>query len=415
MTDDTQPRSIGSQAIVLAAATGVAQVIVAVMYIVAARIAGPADYGLTIAAIAVGTALVGYADFGTNSLWVRDLANGGLDVRALSSRARGKLLVATVGGLVLLVGLLFTPFAYYWIAVPILLSQLLRQTSVVPLRAAAQSGRVALVAVAERVLGLVVLVGLFAVGVAAESALWMALTAGSLFASGLARRLTPPSLRFAIGPRLRPSSPYVGARHYGLFTIGVSSQSLDLALLSGVGGAAAAGLYGAVNRWTQPMGLLANAFSTAAIPFVAKSPDTRAALRAVSRGAWLLGLAIAACVIVFFSAPWIVPILVGNQYVGAVSVLQILALGTIPGILNQPLATFLQAIGRDRVVSFVVMGSVVLQLGLILLLAGPFGALGAAGSMLIVQTTLLFLLGLVVVWVSKHPNESKVVGPKETV
>jgi len=381
----------------LAAATGIAQVVLAVMYIFTARAAGPAEYGLTIAAVAAGTALVGYTDFGTNSLWVRELANSGIDIQTASSRARGKLIIAVIGSALIIAASFAFSLPSYWIAGPILLTQLVRQTSVVPLRASALSGRVALVALIERSAGFLILVALSSVGMEPTASLWIALSAGSIAAAICARQLTPRPLRFKIDPGLSPASPYSGARHYGLYSVGVSSQSLDLALLTSVAGAPAAGLYGAVNRWTQPMGLLANAFSTAAIPFVAKSPDVRVALRAISRGLWLLGLAVGACVVALIGSPWIVPLLVGKEYEGAIQILQLLAIGTIPAIINQPIAAFLQAVGKDRIVSYIVVGSVAMQLVLILTLGTIVGAVGAGIALVIVQFTLLALLSVVVV------------------
>ncbi|MGH1525410.1 polysaccharide biosynthesis C-terminal domain-containing protein [Leifsonia sp. L25] len=65
--------------------------------------------------------------------------------------------------------------------------------------------------------------------------------------------------------------------------------------------------------------------------------------------------------------------------------LQILALATIPGILNQPLAVFLQATGLDRIVAIIMTVNVVIALVLIGVLSGLFGAVGAAVAALVTQ------------------------------
>jgi O-antigen/teichoic acid export membrane protein len=73
-------------------------------------------------------------------------------------------------------------------------------------------------------------------------------------------------------------------------------------------------------------------------------------------------------------------------------VLRVLAFGTLFAIVNQPVAVFLQSLGRDRAVSFVTLGLVAVQLALVAVLASLYGSVGAAYAFLVAQAVMLILL-----------------------
>ena len=74
--------------------------------------------------------------------------------------------------------------------------------------------------------------------------------------------------------------------------MGVRS-SCTFRLLQHVSGSSAAGIYGGVNRWIQPMVLAISAFASAAAPFVAAEADLRALRQQALRASWILATAIA--------------------------------------------------------------------------------------------------------------------------
>jgi O-antigen/teichoic acid export membrane protein len=385
-------RGVGGQAVLIAGSTGVAQVVTAILYVLAARSADPADFGRVVAALAVGASAVGFLDFGTNGLWVRELARGKLSQRELSSRLFSKLVIAAAIGLVLGGGsALVFPGSSYWMAAPVGFALLLNQTAQVPLRGMARADIVAVSILTDRAVALITLLLLTFTGAQAFSVLWIALTVGSLGAAAVGTMLTPKfaQARLAFWSRV---NPWRDAGYYGLTTLAVSAQALDLPLLAATGGAASAGVYGAVSRWTQPMGLLASAFSSASAPFVARSKSWREALSHIRKGLWLLGLAVLGCLVCVVIAPLVVSILIGSQYEQSAVILQILALSTIPAILNQPLSVILQSMGHDRLVSFVMVGSVGLQLSAVAIAAPAYGAVGAAISFGFVQLSILISL-----------------------
>ena len=398
---------VGTQAVMLASATGIAQLIVAGMYIGAARSASPAQFGFVVAAVAIGNAAVGFLDFGTNALWVRELARGKLAQQRLGHAALSKLLIGLALG-VLWVPLTFVllPRSVYWIAAPIALALLANQTMQVSLRGIGRADLVAWSILTDRVIGGSVLTGLFLIGLPPFTTLWIALSAGSMGAALMAWKLTPQAAR-PIFRKFRFVNPWSGSHFYGLTGLATSAQSLDLAVMTAVGGPVIAGTYGAVNRWTQPLGLLVGAFSSASIPFVAQSSSWKDAWLHVRKGMWLPIAAILASIMVAaFSSP-IVDVLIGPEYKNSASVLRILALATIPGIVNQPVSVFLQSMGLDRPVAIIMGANVIIVLVLIAVFVPIAGAIGAAIAALVTQTAVAIALVLVAVGSRKHGTSRK--------
>lgn len=392
-------RGVATQAIMLAGTTGLAQLITAAMYIVAARGVTPREYGLVVTAISIGMAAVGFADFGTNALWIRELARGRLSPGGLGPRLFTKLALIGVCSVVwLLVVLVVSPGSLIWAAGPIAIAILANQTLQVPLRGAGRGDLAAVSVLCDRVSGAIAMVALIVAGVSTSTALWLSLVLGSLIAAVAGWVLTPRNGRARIWGRLW-ANPWSGAGYFGLYGVSTSAQSLDIAVMSSFGGPAVAGVYGAVNRWTQPMGLLVGAFSSASAPYVARSTTWHDAWSHVRSAIWLPLAAIATCLGVVMLAPYLVPVLIGPKYAGSVGVLQILALATIPGILNQPLAVFLQAIGLDRIVAIIMTVNVVIALVLIGFLSGLFGAVGAAVAALVTQG---FVAAALIVVAARH-------------
>ncbi|GAB14339.1 putative polysaccharide biosynthesis protein [Arthrobacter globiformis NBRC 12137] len=389
-------RGLFTQTLMLAAGTGLGQVIVAVMYIWTARSVGPEELGPTVAAIGIGTTLAGFLDFGSNNLWVRESAASRMNSRTLGHRLTAKLAVGFLALSCWCFGLqAFAPESMLWIAGPIGWSVLVSQSFAVPLRAAARLDLVAISMLTDRVVAGGVFVIFNMLSLSTVFALWGSLTIGPIAASVMSRWVLGRTLR----PRLRLSfrtNPWNKSGYYGLSSAAVSAQSLDLSIMSMVGGPAAAGLYGAVNRWTQPMSLLAGAFTTSAAPLVARHDSWAAAWPHLRRSASLVLVAVFMCVSVAIFADPIVGLLVGAEYRGSGNILRILALGTIGAVLNQPLAAFLQALGRDRAVSVITMTGVAVQLLLVAFLTWQAGAAGAALAYCVLQLVILMLLAIMI-------------------
>ena len=381
--------SVGRQAVYLAGATGLSQVAMAVIYLFAARGSGPSEFGLTVAAIALGSTAVGFVDFGTNSHWAREIARGNMEPRELGHRATMKVLVALLLSLAWSVAMaaLF-PNSVLWIAGPVLMAQLLNQTSQVSLRGGARGELVALTILTDRAVAIVTFFGVVLLGGKATDGLWIAIVAGSLTAA-VAGHIATERVRRPIAALPLIINPWRGAGYFGITQLANSAQSLDLPLLTFVGGPLAGGLLGAVSKWTQPMGLLAAAFSSAAAPFVAGTEDFLEAWEHLRKGIWMPVCAILLSLAIFAFAPVIVPLLLGKAYEGSVDVLRVLSLMSIPSIISQPAMVALQSLGMERYVAGVMTSAIVLQLALVVILGATHGALGAAFASLIVQCGIL--------------------------
>jgi O-antigen/teichoic acid export membrane protein len=398
MTGTAVPPSsggLGRQAAVLAGATGVAQIGTAVIYLLAARASGPEAFGYAVTAVAIATSAVGFIDFGTNSLWLREAARGELSPTEMVERAFGKLLIAAavfvIGGVLLF---FLVPAPGIWTAAPIGLFLLLSQTAQVPLRASSRMMTIATSLMVDRAVGLAVLGMGMSAGADGAAVLWVALIAGSTASTALLVAKMPHRGTLS-GTRTFSRTPWMGSGFYGLSNVAVTAQALDVAIMSAVAGPSAAGVYGAVNRWTQPMALAVTAFAASAVPVVARARSWSVAWPQLKKALWLPLAAMIACLVVFLAAPFFVHVLVGDAYADSADVLRVLAVGTLFAIVNQPLAVFQQSLGRDRPVSFVTMFSVVVQLGLVAVLAGLHGPVGAAWAFVVAQASICVLLLLV--------------------
>lgn len=383
---------VGTQAVLLAGATGIAQVLVGLIYLFAARGSDPKALGLAVSAIALGTSSAGYIDFGTNSHWVREIARGSMATPELGHRLFGKLSLAAIAGVLwAAVTAWLIPASQLWIAAPVMWAILANQTSQVPLRGATRGDLAAVVVITDRVVAAIVFFILIGAGAQPMTVLWLSIVVGSMTAALVAWLLAAPLHRPAPMVRWRVN-PWSGAKYFGLASLANSTQGLDLPLLAVVSGPTPVGIYGAVSRWTQPMGLLAGAFASASAPFVARSHDIVAAWTHLRRGLWMPGVAILIALSVFIGAPWIVQFLLGHAYAGSSDVLRVLALVSVPSIISQPAIGALQALGRDRFIAYAMMGTVAMQLVLVAWLGGQYGAFGAALASLAMQIILLGLL-----------------------
>lgn len=378
---------MAGQSLAMAVATGLAQLLTAAIFAIAARSTTPAHIGRITAALALGTSLASLLDFGSNAYWVREGAAGRMDASESGSRAAGKLLVS---GLVVACVSLYTAFGHdllfgitVWVSAA---TTAVAQTAYTGLRRLVLSTHLAVCLVVERVTALpffLVLKAAAGVGVALPFSLAIGAAAGS----ACAYLLSPPEKRMIIFKRPTIARAWSGTSHYGFASLSSTVQSLDIQVVSALGGASVTGVYTAVNRWTQPMGMLASAFAAASMPFVARARTWQSVWPAVRRSLWLPACAIVVSLGVAATARWLVPILLGEQYRDSAPVLCILALGTIPGILNQLLSVFLQARNIDQPVARALLAVSVLQLTLVgagVHLGHAIGAsLATAGSQLI--------------------------------
>ncbi|WP_169078845.1 lipopolysaccharide biosynthesis protein [Microcella alkalica] len=373
------------QTILFALASATSQVVVAIMYLVAARLSGPSDFGIAATIIAISYTVVGVVDFGASSYWIRELSSGRLLMREMVERSLSKnlWLAAILTVLIVVTSTLLRDFSLWWVgALAIGIS--LSLSTQVALRSSARSDLLARSILISKLIMALCMAYLLVIGVAASTALILTIAIGSVGEAALNMLATARVFRGGRPTRL-VLNPWSGATNYGLSSTANAIQSVDLPLLAALAGTAPAGIYGSVNRWTQPLGLLASAFASTSVPFMAAARSLRGSWSAVRNAAWMLYISLFASGAMILLAPQLVPVLLGGAYTDAVPVLQVLALGTIPAILNQPMAVALQTHGMDRAVAVITTSSAFARLAIVASFAVAMGALAASWAFAITQ------------------------------
>ncbi|UKA62106.1 lipopolysaccharide biosynthesis protein [Arthrobacter sp. FW306-04-A] len=394
--------NIGGQAIMLAGTTGVGQVVTALLYILSAKSAEPSEFGLIVSAIAVGTTGVGLLDFGTNAYWLRELSARRMNALVLGRRLSSKLFYScAIFAAWSITTFILLPDSSLWMAGPYGMALLLSQSLQIPLRSLGRMEFIAGAILADRAMAAVVFFGLILIGIPSVLALWFGLIAGGIVSTFLCWILTPCANRPALRLQLR-TNPWSASRHYGFASVALTARSLDIPLLTMGAGASAAGIYAAVNRWTQPMSLLSNAFASASAPHVAGAESAVEAWKLARKSIWLLGLAILCCLAAAVGAPYLVDFFIGSTYAGSADVLRILALVTIFSVVNEPLFIFLQARGLDKPIAAITVVAIAMQLGLVIVLSPLVGALGAAFASAVTQLGLTLAMGSLVLAKFNH-------------
>jgi O-antigen/teichoic acid export membrane protein len=176
-------------------------------------------------------------------------------------------------------------------------------------------------------------------------------------------------------PRAGQRNPWTGSTSFGVLSLAMLIHGFEIGAIAWTSGADEAALIGAVSKWGQPIGLLAAAYASYMFPAFARAPTDRAAFHLLRPLRVIVGLATLLALALMVISPWLVDTLLGKQYAGAENILRLLLLAAIPGLVGQPLTSFLQARGAERFVAqlFVVVSVAVFALTI----AGSF-ALGAA-------------------------------------
>lgn len=379
----TQRRSLNVQALALVFGSGIAQLLVAVLFILTARGMRPDEYGPIVTVIGLGMAGAGFVDLGSNAYWIRELASGRITQPELSARASTRFLIALAITAIVVVASLFMAPAFAAAGV-LLLTASTAQAVLVPLRADRRAEAVSWLTVLGRAISVAIFLVQLRVGVEPGLALWTSLALGDIALVLCALAKTPTHHRLKLRTR-RLRNPWTGARWYAISTLSTTAAQLDLPIVAALAGPNAAGIYGAVNRWTQPVVVATGAFAQAAAPFMASTTRFMALRGQLLRASWILAVAVGACAAIFVLAPWLVSSLLGENFKDAAPVLRLLAVAMLLNTVTQPLTVALQSRRLDRLAATLVVITAATQLIATSILAPQFGALGAGVGVLAAQ------------------------------
>ncbi|HPZ14621.1 MAG TPA: hypothetical protein PLK04_10340 [Bacillota bacterium] len=376
-------RSLNFQAIALVIGSAMAQLLVAALYILTARSMRPEDYGPIVTAIGMGLAAAGFLDLGSTAYWIRELASLRITHESLDSKVFTRLVIAAGIAIAVIVGSLIVAPKFAATGV-LILSTSIAQSAFVPIRAQMRSESVAWL----MVVGRIVAVALFGLqvyaGVGQGLALWTSLAIGDLASAACAVAVTPP--RDRLGIRICPlSNPWTGSKWYAVSVMSTSAAQLDLPIIAVLSGPTAAGMYGGVSRWTQPVLVATGAFAQATAPFIAAEAKIRQLKGELLRASWILVAAVGLSIAIFLTAPWLVETLLGDEFAESAPVLRLLALAMLCNTVNQPLTVALQSRRFDRIAAGLVLVTVATHLIVTSLLVHSMGAIGAGVGMLTAQ------------------------------
>ena len=170
------------------------------------------------------------------------------------------------------------------------------------------------------------------------------------------------------------SNPWRGASRFGLFSLAVAVQGLDVVIIGGIAGSATAGKLAAVTKWEQPIALIAGAYSSYAFPGLAAKASHRSAIRSLRPFAGLMAVGAAMVGAGVVLAPWLVRTFLGSRYSGSISLLRLSLGGSVLVLVAQPLAVLLQARDHEHFVAITTVSAKLFAVLAVLLLVNSFGA-----------------------------------------
>lgn len=393
-------RIVGNSA-TLTVGQGLAQLLSALAFLVAARSLGVADFGYASVLYGVALFVSVIVDFGAVQFWTRELAAGrnvGMFFPQLRSRTL-ILIVATglVGVSALLVLWVGLPGNIVdWAAVVVLASlTALMRVAASPLRADVLIARLTLSIAFEKLVFFVLIFVLTFLSSLTPLLLLISACVSGTCALIMTVLLWPRSYRAGLRRRQGNllSNPLGGMRFLGISGIAVGLQSLDAAIIRVASGVHAAGLYAAVGRWTQPMSLVASSVTQSTYADMARSKSDREALRILASSTVVLSFTAVPLVVVAIFSESLVTVLLGDEFRGSADVLRVLCLAASFGVLNSPMLAYLQARSDERLTSIVLVIAMPLQMALMAVLSASGGATAAALAVLVIQFLLSATFG----------------------
>jgi O-antigen/teichoic acid export membrane protein len=375
----------------------VGQVLVGVTYIVAARDMGPVSLGLVATCFAIGTILATIFDYGLMPYMVREVAAGRITV------LRARALVRTKRRFI---PLLVTPTTVACLlimpepldgAVMGMVGWLIweAQTGGSLLRARDLFARAVTAQLAGRALGLAVTIVLMiprppeqalVIGLASSFALEALINHGCIGRT----RTCPARPRVLLEAQRRSLS-------FGLVSLAAIGQQLDTPLVTAGGGAVASGMYAGAARLLGPLLFLSSSLALVGPSWLAGAQlDPDKLRREERRIRWLTFYLCICPILAAMAGPFVIPLLLGDQFAASGAVFSILAVGAMLSTLSQGLALVLQNRGAEKVVGRAISAGLILGLVVTYVAAVVGGPIWAALGFVVSQLYIITRLGVAV-------------------
>ncbi|OQM80290.1 hypothetical protein B0E55_03721 [Rhodococcus sp. 66b] len=385
----------------------VGALIQALSMVLLARISGPSGFGIFAAAYGVGLVLQTILNFGFTPFLVRIRALGDQDpliASTLEFSRRANLAVGALLAFTAAVAAVFEP--KLWFVVPltawVVLDNYVETLLSLPL-ADGNTWQNAVSLLLRRALALVFVAAAWLAGVDAVFWYSVGLAFSSMIAVFVAIRLGPAITR--VRSRRSYKSIIGRSSHFWLNSVATQTRNFDVLLVGLVTSPAVSGIYGVTSRITTPLRLIPTSFAAVLMPAAARSTTGRIT-QGILRPAMYVCIASAVIFGVIAAAiPVLVPPILGDAYVDAVPVMQVVCFSLIFAAISSQLNAILQGTGRVEIVSYITVVSTLICLVGIVLAAPRYGALGAGWSLslsYVLQTALLTCV--VVVAMRRDPH-----------
>lgn len=211
---------------------------------------------------------------------------------------------------------------------------------------------------------------------------------GAVLATGLVLWRVRPRLARPAG-LLKPMFVY-GGKTYVSSVVAQTNLRLDQMIMSAVVPFAELGKYVVAVAMASTIGPLYTTLAIVALPRVTRQVELLAGGQESVRY-FQLGILAGIPVAVFgaLAMPWLLPLLFGDQYPGAVLPAQILMVAAVSQGINAVLGNCLRGLGRPGLPAIAEGIGVILTVGLLLLLLPIMGAVGAAITSLAAYTAVM--------------------------
>ena len=231
--------------------------------------------------------------------------------------------------------------------------------------------------VATRLMNLALFVGLFVAGVAPVLAYSVSSAAVWIASSAVAHRLVRPRVtKPAVEPSIR--EVLTMSRPFWFHSLATQARQLDVVAAAVLAPGVQAGYYAIASRLVRPFRTLTTSLAAVMLPTASKRQSARQIrkLRILVLGTFVVTTVLYATGALLL--PWLVPLVLGEQYAASVPTLQLVVLGLSFGAIVPLQSSVLQGIGLMRFVAVASVSSTLVCLVLVGVGAWLSGGTGAA-------------------------------------
>lgn len=360
----------------------IAAALQAATVILLARLLGPHQFGILAAVLGIIIWLQAVADLGMAKLVVRERSDGtstGLVSGGLWVNSRSTLILGLALTLSFLIAAIFLDAAFY-LMLPLAISAASEKNADTWLGVAIADGDTHLNSinlVCRRALALAGFVLLTSIEVAPMLAYSVAVAVAALCSVVFARRHVS---KLGLSERELLRSTLEAARPFWINTLAVQLRNLDAVFVGFLASPLVAGYYASASKLTSPLRMLPTSMAVVILPHAARTRKDSA--RKVAKLVLLSGTFVGTIYVsLIFVVPWIVPIILGDEYESSIVPLQIVLVGLVFAAFTSLFGAVLQGRGFPQLVASASVGTTIYLLFALLVLTPLGGAVGAASAL----------------------------------